>query len=177
MAGDPLTSLRGLQEQGLRWARGLPAQVEQKTVWSGVGFRLRGANLVSGLDQVREILTYPPLSRVPGVRPWVKGIANVRGNLLSVLDLNGFLGHGDTFVDDQARVLVVEFGEVFAGLLVDEVLGLRHFFENEDDADIPADLDEGLRRFVEGAYRRDGQSWAVLKLERLVQSAEFLQVA
>lgn len=177
MAGDPLTSLRSLQDQGLRWARGLPAQVEQKKVWSGIGFRLRGTHLVSGLDQVREILDYPPLSRVPGVRPWVKGIANVRGNLLSVLDLNGFLGHGDTFLDNQARVLVVEFGEVFAGLLVDEVLGLRHFFEDEDKADIPEDLDEGLRRYVEGAYRRDGQSWAVVKLERLVQSADFLQVA
>ena len=73
----------------------------------GVGFRLAGENFVTPREEVREVLPVPDnLTRVPGAKPWLKGIANVRGHLLPVVDLKAFLGGGITLPDRRARIVV-----------------------------------------------------------------------
>jgi chemotaxis signal transduction protein len=67
------------------------------------------------------------MTRVPGAKLWIKGIANVRGQLLPIIDLRQFLGSGTTPVNRNTRILVVNHREIPAGLIVDEVLGFRRF--------------------------------------------------
>ncbi len=67
---------------------------------------------------------------MPGVKPWVKGVANLRGRLLPVMDLGGFLGLELSKARKQRRVLVVEYNDLFVGLLVDEVVGMQHFAQD-----------------------------------------------
>ena len=55
--------------------------------WVGVGFRLGRERFVVPRDEVREVLMVPPaVTRVPGAKSWVKGLANVRGHLLPLVD-------------------------------------------------------------------------------------------
>ena len=84
------------------------------------------------------------VTRVPGAKAWIRGIANVRGQLLPVVDLRAFLGGGTTNTDRSTRVLVAHHREVPAGLLVDEVLGFRRFNEGEFSGATAAD-DRALR--------------------------------
>ena len=73
----------------------------------------------------------------PGAKSWVKGLANVRGQLLPMLDLRQFLGSGATTPGRNTRVVVVNHREIPAGLMVDEVLGFRRFAESEFNAEAP----------------------------------------
>ena len=90
-----------------------------------------GVPLIAKMDDVSEILPPPETIRVPGVIQWVKGIANIRGNLMPILDMNGFLYGKETEFNKQTRILIINKLGVVAGLLVDEVYGLRRFKPDE----------------------------------------------
>jgi len=172
----PVTLLHEIERRCRAHAAGLPLQVEVKNAKLAIGFRIGGMTLAASLDEVKEILTYPSLSKVPGTKPWVKGIANVRGNLLPIMDLQSCLGSGPTPIDKHSRVLVVNHREVFAGLLVDEVLGLKQFLDEEQARELPP-VDGPVGDHLKGAYLRDGEHWGVFSMHGFVESAQFMQVA
>jgi len=172
----PILLLQSIERRSKARAFSLPQQIELKNSWDGVGFRLGNMQLVAAVDDVKEILPLPRITAVPGAKRWVKGVANVRGTLLPVMDLSGFLQGQPTTPGRRSRILVVRHKGVSAGLLVDEVLGLKHYLEEEFD---PAngDVDALIGRFVRGAYRQEGDVWPVFNMGALVESAEFMQVA
>ena len=115
---------------------------------------------------VREVLPIPEqVTRVPGAKPWLRGIANLRGQLLTVVDLKSFLGAGAPAADRQARVLVVASREVPTGLIVDEVIGFRRFssadYRNETS---PAVI--RCEHYLEGSYRRGAEAWPLFSAVR-----------
>lgn len=145
--------------------------------WVGVGYRMGGALIVSSREQVREVLNYPDaVTRLPGARRWLRGIANVRGTLLPIIDLQQFLGGDETVNGRATRVVVVNHGEIPAGLVVDEVRGFRRFTEEDRVTDTAA-AGGSLAPFVANGYRRGDEEWTVLDLHRLVESPVFLQAA
>lgn len=172
----PVSLLRQIAERSRNNAFGLPQQEAVKNLWHGVAFVLGGAHLVMSLEEVREILKYPALSTVPGAKPWVKGIANVRGTLLPIMDLKGFITGEQTPPGRRTRVLVVESAGVTSGLLVDEVLGMKHFLAESHTAALPK-VTGSLAAYLSGSYGQDGKLWGVFDPERLMESPEFIQVA
>ena len=120
-----LVELERLARVAIAAREGTPAAADE---WVGIGFRLGAERFVTSRADVREILPIPDqVTRVPGAKPWLRGIANLRGQLLTVVDLKSFLGAGAPTGDRQARVLVVASREVPTGLIVDEVIGFRRF--------------------------------------------------
>ena len=173
---NPVAILKNIEESCRSSAVGLPRKAEASNAWSGITFRLGGHTLLAPMDQVVEILDVPALSAVPLTQPWVRGIANIRGNLLPVIDLNGYLGNAMTRVTDKSRVLVINYEGIYSGLVVDEVMGLKHFLEEEYMEDW-ADVDALLQPYIGGGYRRDEQVWGVFSLFTLADSQQFLQAA
>jgi len=173
---NPFEQLQRLERLGREHKAELPSQEEVQLEWAGIGFRLGGARYVAPLNEVTEILTYPELARVPHTKSWVLGVANVRGNLLPIMDLSGYLGRRPVALTRLSRTLVMDHDGVFAGLLVDEVLGMRHFLEEEwrDDA---GDVEDGVAAYVIGSYRRDDGVWPVFSMRRLAEHPQFLKVA
>lgn len=155
-------------------AADLPSQPTRQDSWSGIGFRLGEDWYVAPMGEVSEVLHEPRFTQLPGVKPWVKGVANLRGRLLPIMDLYGFFGHEVSAARKQRRVLVVEHDEVFAGLLVDEVFGLQHFAQDSLE---PADQWSGpMSAFVKGRFQRE-QTWQVFSPFALAQSQSFRHVA
>src|SRR5437762_786019 len=120
----PFELLAQLERRG----RAVSAQVSQEEAagreWVGVALRMAGDLYLVAREETREVLGVPAsTTRVPGARSWIKGLANVRGQLLPIIDLRHFLGSGVTPVTRNTRVVVVNHREIPAGLLVDEVLG------------------------------------------------------
>lgn len=145
--------------------------------WIGVAFRMGGEVFLVARDETREVMGVPTsITRVPGARPWIKGLANVRGQLLPVIDLKQYLGSGETVPGRNTRVLVVHHREIPAGLLVDEVLGFRRFTERDFHPEPPPTLIR-CERYLAGAFRRGTEAWPVLSLKSLVESPAFLQSA
>jgi twitching motility protein PilI len=178
-------SLQGLAEQPFellveleRRARvavaareGTPSAADE---WVGIGFRLGAERFVTTRADVREVLPVPDqVTRVPGAKPWLRGIANLRGQLLTVVDLKSFLGAGSATTERQARVLVVASRDVPTGLIVDEVVGFRRFAANEYREEAPAGVIR-CEHYVEGCYRRGSEVWPRFSLPKLLADEQFL---
>jgi twitching motility protein PilI len=173
---NPLAVLKDIEEACRSCAVGLPRKAEASNEWSGIAFRLGGHSLLAPMDQVIEILDVPTLSNVPLTQSWVRGMANVRGKLLPVIDLNGYLGNEMARLTGKSRILVINYEGIYSGLIVDEVMGLKHFLDEEYTQD-DAGVDAMLQPYIAGAYRRDEQLWGVFSLLVLADSQQFLQAA
>ncbi|MEQ8206912.1 MAG: chemotaxis protein CheW [Woeseia sp.] len=145
--------------------------------WVGIGFRIGDERFVASRDEVREVLMLPDsITRVPGSKRWVLGIANLRGHLLPLVDLKLFLGSGRTPLRRVSRVISVNHRDVPAGLVVDEVVGFRRFMDSEYSEEWPETVVR-CDRFIRGAYRRGQDVWPVFGLYELLESSSFLQAA
>lgn len=72
--------------------------------------------------QVQEIGLLENISRVPNAPPYVKGVMNLRGKIITIIDIKEKLGFQPIkVVDHSTRILIVGVGSMLAGLLVDEV--------------------------------------------------------
>jgi twitching motility protein PilI len=150
---------------------------ELSSEWVGIGFRIGQEHFVADREQVKEVLMLPEtMTRVPGTRRWVLGIANLRGHLLPLIDLKLLLGSGRTSLRRATRVISINHREIPAGLVVDEVFGFRRFTASEFTDESP---DTAVRcdRFLQGAYERDQDSWPVFAFYDLIESNTFLQAA
>jgi len=177
-ASSPFALLCQLEQRYLAMAAPLPAPQQVVQYWSGIGFRLGQRLHTAPMGEVTEILYQPPCTSLPGVKSWVKGVANLRGRLLPILDLSGFLGWPSASQRKQHRVLVVEHGQTFVGLLVDEVFGMQHFPLDSFDTQAAElnQLEAPIRPFIHGLFRRE-RSWFVLSPHDLLSDTQFLQVA
>ena len=145
--------------------------------WVGVGFRIGEEQFVASREQVREVLMLPDtMSRVPGAKRWLLGIANLRGHLLPLIDVKLMFGSGRTTLRRTTRVISVNHREVPAGLVVDEVLGFRRFMDHEH-SDETQETIVRCDRFVAGGYQRNEETWPIFNLFDLVESNLFLQAA
>jgi twitching motility protein PilI len=175
-AVNPVEILKEIEDCCRGCETGLPRKAEALNEWSGIAFRLGRNKLLAPMDDVVEILDMPEISVVPLTQPWVRGIANLRGNLLPVIDLNGYLGNELPRVTDRTRVLVIDFNGIYSGLVVDDVMGLKHFIEDELTDEDPG-VDDELRAYISSGFRKGDQVWGVFSLLSLVESPQFLQTA
>jgi len=171
LSGQPYELLYAL-ERRLRTAR-LDLAAGSAQAWSGLAFRLRDWWLVTPRADVREVITPPATTRVPGAKPFLLGIANVRGNLLPVNDLAQWLGLPREAEHRAQRVLVFNSERVPVGFLVDEVLGNRQFAPADQRPEWVAEAGP-LKPYLLGAFAREGRRWLALSLHKLVRSPEFL---
>lgn len=88
---NPFEILLDYEKRSLAHVAGLPEQLDAPGLWRGIAYRLGDAFLVSSISEVNEILMFPAITPVPGTKAWMLGIANVRGNLVTVVHLRGFL--------------------------------------------------------------------------------------
>lgn len=173
----PYELLRELDRRARAAAQGGTDSTASGAEWVGIAFRLGGEAFLLAREETREVMGYPTaVTRVPGAKNWIRGLSNVRGQLLPVIDVRAFLGSGGTMVSRATRVLVANHREIPAGLMVDEVMGFRRFYESEFSADLPPTL---LRceRYLAGAFKRGAEVWPVFSVRGLLESQQFLQAA
>jgi len=173
---DPFSLLKDIEVRSQEKALGLPQQMEIRRTWSGIGFRVGETYLVSAIDEVSEILIYPDMTRVPSAQGWVRGIANVRGVLLPIMDFSGVIDGQVSKLGRKSRVLVIQQNDMNTGLVVDEVFGMRHFFDEEKVSDLPS-VSARLQSYLAGAYQQGDSHWGIFSMSNLAQSEEFKNVA
>ena len=173
----PFELLAELERRGRAVTAAAASENPGAREWVGVAWRMAGEAYLVAREETREVLPYPnQLTRVPGAKGWVKGLANVRGALLPVIDLRQFLGSGATPLTRNTRLLVVNHRDVPAGLMVDEVLGFRRFTDGEFGGNAPPTIVR-CERYIAGAFRRGSEAWPVLSLRLLVENPGFIDAA
>jgi len=143
--------------------------------WVGVGLRVGDDRLVVPREQIREVMKRPSLTRIPGAQPWLLGLANVRGQLMPVVDLKVLCGGAPVADVRTTRVVLVNSDEVPMAVVVDEVFGFRRFAP-EDHVDMTTGDGAGpiLSDFIDGAFARDQELWPVLSFLKVIQSPRLL---
>lgn len=175
-ASGALDELLGLQEATFRHAAPLPLKEDAHPEWQGMGFQVGGLRLVAAMGEISEVLKLPRVAALPGVKAWVLGIANVRGRLMPVIDLHEYLDMTPTLPMAQWRVLVVEDGDLVAGLLVEQSLGMQHF-QRESYEEAPKESLGALAPYVRGAFRHGGRVYYDVQLQSIVRDERFFDVA
>ena len=144
--------------------------------WAGLAFRVGDQRLVCGVDRIDESLPLPPITRVPGTKAFILGLANLRGDLITVVDLGCYLTGGRTAPSVQARLLSATLRGRPVGLLVDEVFGQRNFMAGDaDPPELP--VDSPLQGLVRRHHRSGSEHWLELDLDALFGHAGFLDGA
>ncbi len=175
-ANDPIALLRGME----RRAQGEPADSPDAQtpgeVWRGIGFSVGGRRLVTSMADISEVMHCPKLARVPGAKLWLMGIANLRGALLPVVNLHGFLLGQLAALNRESRILVIEQDEILSGLAVEEVFGVKHFLGEQRQSHAPASED-WLSPYVVGSFHVADETWEVFDVHALIAAPAFMQVA
>ena len=170
----PFELLARYERLSLTHASGTPEKLEAPGLWRGIGFRAGSRLFVSGIDEISELLAVPALTPVPGTQAWLLGVANVRGNLLPVIDLARFLFGERTQGTERTRLLIVRQGGGSVALMVDEVFGQRTV-DAEQRRQAEQEDDPRLVRFVED--RVGEPKLAVFSMGKLVRAPDFRQAA
>lgn len=171
-SSDVMGLLADIDRRSQQAAELIPEAVAAAGIWDGLAYSLGGVRLVSAMNEVAEMLTYPDaITPVPGTKRWMLGLANVRGNLLPVIDLQMFLGVKPVVPNKQARMLVIRQRGLTAGLLVPSVQGMRHF--NEENRMPNARMNGALGVYVYDAFAIDNDIWPVFNMVALAADPEF----
>jgi twitching motility protein PilI len=158
------------------YQRGLSAQLADLQTLrpaSKLGIMAGNRRWLIDLVDTGEVIPVPTIASVPLTRAWYVGVANVRGNLYSVIDFSAFLGGAPAVRTESSRLLLIsDKYRVGCALLIDAVVGLRNpqLFVLATDA-------EGAAPWIAAHYTdRDKQTWAELAVEQLIQHPDFLDI-
>lgn len=173
---DPYQALLAIAEQSRNNAQGLPQREQAEDVWGGIGFSFGGRTFVAALGEIEETMIIPEYTHIPRVRDWVLGLANVRGQLVPLLDLGRFLGRRSSLDSPRSRMLLVETDDLMTGLVVDMVAGMQRLPEKNFTRQVHQ-VPETIFPFLRGTYSREGEDWIVLSLRAWLQDDSFREVA
>lgn len=149
----------------------------QQAQWTGIVFELAGQRMVAPMGEVTEVLAMPEFASMPLVKPWLLGLANVRGRLLPLTDLARFLKVESRQPRlSQKKVLVVDRDKLFSGLVVDNVLGIQQFTEvHYRDESLPED--SPFVRYTHGKFVKEGEEWVVFMPSLLANDKHYADAA
>lgn len=120
---------------------------------------------------VREIIGMQPVNSLPEVPGYIRGIINLRGLIIPVIDMRLKLKKEPAEYTDRTCIIVIETPQISAGLIVDqvaEVLGIE-----EENICPPPELGKGVNsRYVNGIGKVDGQVKLLLDCEKLFMDTE-----
>jgi len=140
------------------------------TGWRGVLLRVADFRFLVDMDSVSEVTDLPNLTPVPLADPAVLGVGNLRGLVLPVFDMGRLLLNKPLAGDGTAqRVVVAPQGQGMAGLLVDQVEGMRRCIPSQRRLEVP--VPDAARPFVTGGFDLGHRLHPVLDLDLLLNDS------
>jgi purine-binding chemotaxis protein CheW len=136
-----------------------------------VGFRVGRETFGVPISLVHEIVRVPDITAVPEAPEYVEGVINLRGRIISVIDLRKRFGEKEIAANKKNRILVVEVEGRMFGLIVDtasEVLKVP-----EAEIDLPPNVfEEGELNYVTGVGKLRGRLIIMIDLTKILQKGE-----
>ncbi|GAB4387941.1 MAG: protein phosphatase CheZ [Thermodesulfovibrionales bacterium] len=131
-----------------------------------IGFRLSDSEYTIPILKVREIINTPNITGIPKAPSYLKGVINLRGRIVPVVDLRKLVAMGDTDLSGS-KVIVISSGQVTFGILVDSITSVINI--NEADIESPEGFMSRHSEQVEGVAKVDGRLLIMLDTNKLVK--------
>ena len=132
-----------------------------------VAFKLRNEEYGVSILNVQEIRNLTDITRVPFAQEFIKGVINLRGSVLPVIDLKQRLGLEETPYTDDTRIVTVTIDDLHVGMLVDAVTEVLTLTAKPIDAKKAVNGKE-LTKFLSGIGNIDGRLIIMLNLEEII---------
>ena len=137
-------------------------------------FKLNGQEFGADLAGVIEVLPMPEITPVVHTPPFIKGVINLRGQIIAVIDLKVLfllpVGEGP----EKSNIVIVQSDDKTAGFIVDSITKI-HACGAPDKDSIPATITGKLAEYLEGVARMDNRPFMIIDLNSLFGSDEFRQ--
>ena len=141
-----------------------------------VTFRLENESYGINVMQVQEVLRYTEIAPVPGAPPYVLGIINLRGNVVTVIDTRSRFGLPDADTTDQTRIVIIEAENQVVGILVDAVAEVVYLRQSEIET-TPNVGNEESAKFIQGVCHKNDELLILVDLEKLMSDEEWMEIS
>jgi twitching motility protein PilI len=136
-----------------------------------LGVVIGSKNVLVNLQEISETMPIADIHRVPIVKPWFLGVANVRGVLYAINDLAQMLENTFTTISSNARLLLLSDAVTSnVAIVVDRMIGLRKLEEMKSYEET---TDETACLKLQTYQDEENRVWYVLDCDKLVRSKEF----
>ena len=140
---------------------------EGETQVQVVAFKLRKEEYGFNILNVKEIKGLTDITRVPFASDFIKGVINLRGSVLPVIDLKKRLGLQDMEYTEDTRIVVVREDDLEVGMIVDAVTGVITL--NGEHIDAAKSVDNENSRFITGVGKVEEERLIILlNLEAII---------
>ena len=136
-----------------------------------VGFRIGKETFGVPIHLVHEIVRVPEITAVPDAPEYVEGVINLRGKIVSVIDLRKRFGEKRIERTRKNRILVAEIERKMVGLIVDAASEVLRVSPNEIE-DPPDVLDDAEIKYVTGVGKLNGRLIILVDLAKIMQKGE-----
>ena len=141
-------------------------------VTASVGEQLFGLPIA----RAQDVFVVDRLTRVPLAAPEIAGVLNLRGRIVTAIDMHCRLGLGKRSADRPAMAVGIEFHGESYGLLIDSVGEVLKLAEHTSEP-VPVNLDPHLARVSSGVYRLEKQLLVVLDVDRIFDGGHEAEAA
>ena len=134
-------------------------------------FKVNNELFAIDVMQVKEVLRYSEITPVPGSSSYIRGIINLRGNVVTVLDTRLLFSLDPREIDDDTRIIVVEYNEQeVVGMVVDSVDEVVNIPQNDIERAPSVATEDSDRRFVQGVSYYESNLIILLDLAKMLES-------
>ena len=138
-----------------------------------VGFQVGRETYGVPITSLHEIVRVPEITVVPDAPVYLEGVINLRGKIVSVMDLRKRFGEKQVALNKQNRILVVEHSGKLAGLIVDSASEVLKIPAAEGEAP-PSVFQEGGLNCVSGLGKVNGRLVVLLDMNKLLAPGSLL---
>lgn len=136
-----------------------------------ISFRIGAQEFCVDIMEVREIRGWTPATALPQAPPFVRGVINLRGAVLPIVDLGARLGLGAADPTARHVIIVAQVQNQIVGLLVDAVSDILTVTDDmiQPTPDVASEM---VRTFVRGLLAIDGRMVSFISLDRVLPDSE-----
>ncbi|MFT4908553.1 MAG: purine-binding chemotaxis protein CheW [Oleispira sp.] len=152
------------------------AKSAEDPILQWVTFRLENESYGINVMQVQEVLRYTEIAPVPGAPPYVLGIINLRGNVVTVIDTRSRFALPNAETTDQTRIVIIEAESQVVGILVDSVAEVVYLRQSEIETTPNVGNDESAK-FIQGVCHKNDELLILVDLEKLMSDEEWMEIS
>lgn len=136
-------------------------------------FSLGGEYFGTGLEFVREFTTLRNVVPVPCTPSHIVGNMNLRGDILTLVDIRSILKIAESSPSKDAKAIVAQIDELLAGVPVDEVFEVIYLQEDKIKP-VPAAIEPISDEFIKGTFPYGGKMLSILDLQKIVTREDLI---
>jgi len=138
-------------------------------------FNIRNDLFGISVNLIREVLKFSKVYRIPRVPDYIKGVINLRGEVVPVIDLSGRFYGKESAISESSSIVIVEITDhdesIPVGVMIDSVRAVSEL--TDDNIESPPETGNRIRPdYIEGIGKVDGEFAILLKIENVLKIDE-----